>query len=417
MKALVNSWAQVDEQGRLVLPTELSERLGLKPGVRVFLEEETNHVRLSRSLAQLARVYIEPTNQCNLNCAMCIRHAWHEPIKMMSKDTFKSLVAGLQVLAQPPTVCFSGFGEPLSHPDIVAMVSRVKSVSQSVEVITNGTLLSEKMSYQLIEAGLDMLWVSLDSANPENFSDVRWGGDLPAILQNIHTFRQTRNRLSRHEVKIGIAFVAMKRNIAELPQLLRMSSQLGISRYMVTNVLPYSRQFCDEVLYARALNDIAYYPSSVAPHLEMPRIDMNEVTHAPLYQVSRTGCAVTYYSDKPGRGTNSCPFISRGATAIASDGGISPCLSLLHTHTSYLNKRERLSKRYVLGNVKNSALIAVWDSPEYQNFRERVKAFDFSPCTVCGGCDMSLTNEEDCFGNTFPTCGGCLWAQGVIQCP
>ncbi len=28
-----------------------------------------------------------------------------------------------------------------------------------------------------------------------------------------------------------------------------------------------------------------------------------------------------------------------------------------------------------------------------------------------------LLNEEDCFGNTFPTCGGCLWAQGVIRCP
>jgi hypothetical protein len=25
--------------------------------------------------------------------------------------------------------------------------------------------------------------------------------------------------------------------------------------------------------------------------------------------------------------------------------------------------------------------------------------------------------EEDCYGNTFPACGGCLWAQGVIQCP
>jgi len=26
-------------------------------------------------------------------------------------------------------------------------------------------------------------------------------------------------------------------------------------------------------------------------------------------------------------------------------------------------------------------------------------------------------NLEDCFGNSAPTCGGCLWAQGLIQCP
>jgi hypothetical protein len=24
---------------------------------------------------------------------------------------------------------------------------------------------------------------------------------------------------------------------------------------------------------------------------------------------------------------------------------------------------------------------------------------------------------EDCYGNAFPACGGCLWAQGIIQCP
>ncbi|OGN93594.1 MAG: hypothetical protein A2Y88_12875 [Chloroflexi bacterium RBG_13_48_10] len=26
-------------------------------------------------------------------------------------------------------------------------------------------------------------------------------------------------------------------------------------------------------------------------------------------------------------------------------------------------------------------------------------------------------NLEDCFGNSAPACGGCLWAQGLIQCP
>jgi len=44
--------------------------------------------------------------------------------------------------------------------------------------------------------------------------------------------------------------------------------------------------------------------------------------------------------------------------------------------------------------------------------------FAFAPCTFCGGCDLSETNEEDCIGNDiFPVCGGCLWAQGIIQCP
>jgi hypothetical protein len=43
--------------------------------------------------------------------------------------------------------------------------------------------------------------------------------------------------------------------------------------------------------------------------------------------------------------------------------------------------------------------------------------FEFSPCTLCDGCILSEKNEEDCYGNAFPTCGGCLWAQGIVQCP
>jgi dihydroorotate dehydrogenase subfamily 1 len=42
---------------------------------------------------------------------------------------------------------------------------------------------------------------------------------------------------------------------------------------------------------------------------------------------------------------------------------------------------------------------------------------DGEACTSCGACELMNNNEEDCFGNKFPTCGGCLWAQGVIQCP
>jgi hypothetical protein len=53
----------------------------------------------------------------------------------------------------------------------------------------------------------------------------------------------------------------------------------------------------------------------------------------------------------------------------------------------------------------------------YVAYRRRVLSFAFAPCTFCGGCELSETNQEDCLGNVFPACGGCLWAQGVIQCP
>ena len=59
----------------------------------------------------------------------------------------------------------------------------------------------------------------------------------------------------------------------------------------------------------------------------------------------------------------------------------------------------------------------LWLDPDYLHYRERVHSFAFAPCTACGGCELLETNEEDCLGNTFPSCGCCLWAQGLIQCP
>ena len=115
-----------------------------------------------------------------------------------------------------------------------------------------------------------------------------------------------------------------------------------------------------------------------------------------------------------------CPFITNGAGAISWNGGLSPCLPLLHNFTSYLGYlqyEERVSRRWAIGNLKEQSLFELWNKPEHIAFRERVQSFEFAPCTTCGACDMIQKNEEDCFGNTFPTCGGCLWAQGVIQCP
>jgi|GEM_PF-6158041 len=35
----------------------------------------------------------------------------------------------------------------------------------------------------------------------------------------------------------------------------------------------------------------------------------------------------------------------------------------------------------------------------------------------CGGPTLLEKNAYDCRGNTSPCCVGCLWVQGIIQCP
>jgi len=419
MTSKLRGLATVDEAGRLVVPPELATRLGIIPGAQVWLDEEAYGGFLHRPVTQLAKVYIEPTSRCNLTCRTCLRNNWDEQQGDMSESVFERFIAGLRALPAPPKVTFGGFGEPLTHPKIVEMVRQAKTVAGPVELITNGILLTPELSRALIEAGLDVLWISLDGVTPESYSDVRLGAALPVVLENLAGF-QAEKHLARHpDVEVGIAFVAMQRNIADLPELLSRSTRLGASRYLVTNVLPYTEEMTSEMLYRRSMDIlIETRPSQWAPHVDMPRMDMDASTREAIYRMNRGGYNIHLSGDSQGKSMDRCPFVERGVVTLAWDGSLSPCLPLMHNHTSYLEKRrKRFSRRYVVGNLSEQNLATLWMQPEYVGFRQRVQAFDFSPCTICGGCDLSEFNEEDCFGSTFPTCGGCLWAQGVIQCP
>ncbi len=53
--------------------------------------------------------------------------------------------------------------------------------------------------------------------------------------------------------------------------------------------------------------------------------------------------------------------------------------------------------------MKNDSLIGIWHSKDYAAFRERVRKFEFSPCTVCGGCDYRDSNEKTVL-KSVPVC-------------
>jgi len=409
-------WVDVDEQGRLILPPEVMEHYGIRPGAQIRLKEGQKSLRLHRPVTQLAKVYVELTSRCNLNCRTCIRNAWDETNGDMKGETFAYLLESLKHLPSRPDIFFGGFGEPLLMPDIAGMVAQVKAVAGKVELITNGMLLTERLSRELIQAGLDTLWVSVDGATPERFADVRLGAALPAVFDNIIRFSTLRNP-NNHHPEIGISFVAMRKNIADLPALIRMSTRLGATRYMVTNVFPYTEEMCKEMLYTRSVEGVDSTPSPWSPHIDLPRIDLNPESQDAIIHSMRYRHNVSLNGVTLGQERGHCPFIESGSIAIRWDGAVSPCLPLMRHYITYLNGQNRSIRTYVIGNLNDLDLLSIWETPDYVNFRKRVAEFDFSPCTWCGGCSWSEANEEDCFANPFPTCGGCLWAQGVIQCP
>jgi len=435
----------IEETGNIVLPAEIAARYGLNQGRKTRIRCNNDKIEVKAPLTHLRKVYIEPTNQCNLDCVTCIRHSWDEPMGTMSSETFSRIMDGLDACSPKPDIFFGGLGEPLSHPHIVDMVRDAKRAGATVELITNGTLLTPSLSMHLIQAGLDRLWVSLDGATPESYMDVRLGAALPNVLANLNEFQNIRRaryglqpfnlqldasvlnmKTFDLEVKsidlqlkpqLGIVFVAMKRNIADLPAVLKIAQQLGALHFLVTNVIPYTPQMEKEMLYTGSLTNSFYGISSSRSFVDFPKMDIYPATKEAICHILGGDYSVRMAGGNLGQNGNRCPFLDKGAMVFRWDGDAGPCLALLHNHKMYFNNYERSIKRHVAGSVLNQSVLQIWNHPEYLAFRKRLDEFAFSPCIYCAGCEFFESNQEDCHGSPTPACGGCLWAQGVIQCP
>ena len=407
--------ATVNEEKHLMLPPEILKDLGITSGASLRIVNNGNKLEIYPNIHSLSKLYIELTSRCNLACLTCIRNTWNEPMGNMDIEVFDALIEQLKDFDNLKTVMLGGFGEPTFHEDILYMIGRLKSLGLNVEMTSNGTMLDDAMLNGLIEKGLDTLWVSFDGTSAENFEDIREGANFESLVQTLLRLNELNIESVNHRVKIGIAFVVMKRNIRELKSLSKLARRVGATKVSVSNVIPYSEDMTQQMICNNAVNDI--YLS--LPTVSLPLMDKNDTTMETLSGLFMDNNNISIMHDKISKPTNSCRFIKERCSFIRWDGVVSPCMGLLHSYKTYFGEGniERDVRHYPLGNIKEKSMKEIWDSQEYHDFREKVDLFDFSPCFHCGPCDLAEKNEEDCFGSTFPTCGGCLWAQGVIQCP
>jgi MoaA/NifB/PqqE/SkfB family radical SAM enzyme len=371
----------------------------------------------SNTTDKLEKVYIEPTNACNLDCRTCMRNVWDENPGYMDLGVFSKIILDLNRFDPKPMIFFGGYGEPLSHPNILDMIGMAKYQGFTVELITNGTLLIPAVAAKLVSLCIDRIWVSLDGSTRERYADVRLGDELPQVIANLEELLRLRTISIPELPKLGIAFVAMKRNISDLPPVIQLGKRLGADMFYISNVLAHTKELQQEVLYQKSLYFMDDSPSHWMPKIQLPRMDLNESTQLPLIKIMKSRNNFGLARKDISTGSNSCPFIESNSTSIRWDGSVSPCLPLLHSHESYLDDSLRKSYSFSVGNVKDKSLNEIWNDQPYQQLRDRLKIFDFSPCTYCNSCELAEANLEDCFGNAQPACGGCLWAQGFIQCP
>lgn len=130
---------------------------------------------------------ISVTDLCNLRCRYCMPE---EGIPKRSHDnimTFEEIVTAARAAAAVGIrkIRITG-GEPLVRRGVVSLCHELSSIEGIEELCmtTNGTLLP-KYAYQLKEAGVNRLNISLDTLVPERYSYITRLGNLSDALEGI----------------------------------------------------------------------------------------------------------------------------------------------------------------------------------------------------------------------------------------
>ena len=367
----------------------------------------------------LKRLYIEPTSRCNLRCAMCFRNSWIDDVAGdMSERVFDQIMEHLP--ASVETVFFGGMGEPLAHPRTPEMMRAASAAGRRTELLSNGSLLNEETASALLDAGLDMLWLSVDALEEGAYGEIRCNGNLTRLKENIATFNRLRFRLSR-PVRLGLAFVLMKSNARDLAKLPYFANYYHVNEVSVSHVIPTDEHAAGELLYRQVVgSDIGGdSPPPSAPRIHLPLMDLTDpdVACGAGGLLTSGMCEIFLSGQRLRRPARRCRFIDEGMAFVRHDGMLSPCMSLLRSSRLFWGGRTRIVRRHFFGNVAERPLTELWDSPEYRDFRRRVREFEFSPCCRCSQCDNWERGLPDCYGNETPTCGACLWSEGIIRCP
>jgi len=391
---------KLNASGRLTLPEDFLQRRHISEPAEYWLGERDGELILLPCSPDVQKVYIEPTTHCSLSCRTCVRNIWGDQFANMSMETFHQLVQSMDNLPQLESVTFAGFGEPLIHPNILDMIELVRQRDLTVYISSSGLLLDEKMARELVRLGVERITVSIDGVKPETYEGVR-GAMLAQVLGNIHCLNEIKHELRALKPLVGIEFVALKSNQAEVADLVELAKSLSAARVLVSNVLAYTADMYDEILYGYEPQppfSPGGWPAKVEDWIMWGSLDLPRM----------------YWSAE-----RRCKFVQDRSAVIGWDGGVSPCYALSHNYDYFaldgINKRV---SRYVLGNVRDQSLADIWMSEEYARFRSDVRAFHFPSCPDCDlrdTCDLREDNEG-CWGLN-PSCADCLWAQDIIRCP
>ena len=134
-------------------------------------------------------LYLELSFACNYECITC-------PRKETQRKDFMNVNLAKDIIYEaskygPTSFSLHIFGEPLMNPDWLTVVNYIKKVNKKNVVLltTNGSLMDKECSKQLIESGVDRIYVSVHSLVPGIYYKYTNGKSLDVVLGNVWQYK------------------------------------------------------------------------------------------------------------------------------------------------------------------------------------------------------------------------------------
>src|SRR5690348_3674187 len=160
-------------------------------------------------------VQIESTNICNAKCVFCPRDEMHRRQGVMSVALYRKIVDECAALGITH-VRMHNYGEAFLDRHLVEKVRYAKQKGiREVGMISNGSLITDKVARGMVEAGLDAINISVDAGGKEVFDSTRIGLNYDKVVANIERLVRIRGELGKRRPKLILSFVRQNNSADE----------------------------------------------------------------------------------------------------------------------------------------------------------------------------------------------------------
>lgn len=190
-------------------------------------------------------ILLELTTRCNLRCIMCSVNddkrlqkggEWYGDLDSRVLSNLESVYKNIV------RIDLNGSGESLLSPLFLELLKKIKknNAKAFVGLTTNALLLDKTIAEEMVIEKLDEVIISIHAAEPTLYAEISKHGAFNKLVDNITTLNLYKEQYHTNLPVLKINFVAMKKNIHQLEDLLHLAKKLNVSELAVLHLAEYS---------------------------------------------------------------------------------------------------------------------------------------------------------------------------------